>query len=280
MMSGRLFFATLLLTFSWLAVFPQGNRLATQNKKAEKLFYQALDFYQAKNYENALSDLRRATEQDPAFTEAYILQGDIHADTREFDQAIDFYLKAIRTNNPFSPNLYFILANMQLNTGRYGDAKLNYQRFLEFEGIPDPKRQQARNGIRNCSFGMWYLDHPVPFSPVNLGDSINTKYDEYINAITADGERLYFTRLNPVNAQTIDQNQNGEEDFYVSHSIDTLWSLAENLGPPINTHGNEGAISISPDGKLLFFAACNRPDGYGRCDIYWSHRTGDRWGRA
>jgi outer membrane protein OmpA-like peptidoglycan-associated protein len=53
--------------------------------------------------------------------------------------------------------------------------------------------------------------------------------------------------------------------------------MALSLGPPINTHGNEGAICISPDGQFLFFAACNRPDGYGSCDIYWSGKSGDQW---
>jgi outer membrane protein OmpA-like peptidoglycan-associated protein len=53
--------------------------------------------------------------------------------------------------------------------------------------------------------------------------------------------------------------------------------MALNLGPPINTHGNEGALNISPDRNYLFFAACNREDGYGSCDIYWSKRTGTGW---
>ncbi len=277
MMLKRLFCLLIILHSSLLIVHGQDNQLTTKNKRAEKYFYSAMDFYEAKNYEKALADLRKATENDPLFTEAYILQGDIHADNREYDRAIDFYQAAIKTNNPFSPNLYYILAGVELNAGKYADARLNFQRFLEFEGIPEPKRRQALSGLRNCEFAIQCMAHPVPFSPENLGDSINTPFDEYINAITADEERLYFTRLNPVNSETLDQNQNGEEDFYVSQRSDSIWRKALNLGPPINTHGNEGALSISPDGKLLFFAACNRPDGFGRCDIYWSHRLGGRW---
>ncbi|MEI7668389.1 MAG: tetratricopeptide repeat protein, partial [Erysipelotrichaceae bacterium] len=71
----------------------------------------------------ALNDLKKAAELDPEFTEAYILQGDISAENREYEKAIDFYQKAIKTNNPFSPNLYYILANIQLGSGRYSDAR-------------------------------------------------------------------------------------------------------------------------------------------------------------
>jgi tetratricopeptide (TPR) repeat protein len=114
----------------------QGQTLSTQNKRAEKSFSTAIDSYQARNYDRALAEIRRAIEQDPLFTEAYILQGDIYADGRQFDKAIDSYQMAVTTNNPFSPNLYNVLANMQYAIGRYQDARLNYQRFLDF-GPPE-----------------------------------------------------------------------------------------------------------------------------------------------
>ena len=77
--------------------------------------------------------------------------------------------------------------------------------------------------------------------------------------------------------ETIDQSNEFEEDFFYCDRLDTGWHKAVNLGPPINTHGNEGALCISPDGKMIFFAACNRPDSYGSCDIYWSRKEGNHW---
>ena len=39
------------------------------------------------------------------------------------------------------------------------------------------------------------MKHPVPFKPVNLGDSINTADDEALPTITADGKKYFlFTR--------------------------------------------------------------------------------------
>ena len=116
----------------------------------------------------------------------------------------------------------------------------------------------------------------MPFVPKNLGDSINTEFDEFVNGITADGERLYFTRWDP-RTKLLGSEENYNEEFYVSSRVDSSWRKALNLGPPVNSEGNEGALSISPDGNLIFFAACNRDDGLGSCDIYQSKRIGKHW---
>lgn len=273
----RIFFLILVFAASLHQVDGQQSQLSTRNKRAEKYFFTAIDAYRAGNLSKALNDLNRAVEADPLFTEAFILRGDVYADLRQPDQAIDSYQSAIMTNNPFAPSLYMILAGVQQNAGRYGDARLNYIRFIESQGIPESKKQQAEKGVMACDFALDAMAHPVPFSPVNMGDSINTPYDEYINAITADEERLYFTRKNPRNAMTIDRSQEFEEDFYFAVRQDTTWRYAQSLGTPINTHGNEGALSISPDGKYLFFAACNREDGFGSCDLYWSRWVDNHW---
>ena len=276
-MMSRIFFFILLFAGLRTVSFGQGQPLSTTDKRAEKLFYSAVDLYQERRYDEALERLGKAIGEDAFFTEAYILKGDILADMRDYPQAIGSYEAAIRTDRPFSPGLYVIIANLQLLTGRYIDARANYIRFLQYDRIPDNKRQQAEKQLRACDVALDFVSHPVPFKPVNLGDSINTRYDEYINAITPDEERLYFTRKNPRNEETLDHTQEFEEDFYVSRRLDKGWHNAVNLGPPVNTHGNEGALNISPDGKFLFFAACGREDGFGSCDIYWSRREGDGW---
>ncbi len=57
---------------------------------------------------------------------------------------------------------------------------------------------------------------------------------------------------------------------------DGKWQTATPL-TQINSEFNEGALSLSQDGKVLFFTGCNRPDGLGRCDIYVTQKRGDTW---
>jgi outer membrane protein OmpA-like peptidoglycan-associated protein len=68
------------------------------------------------------------------------------------------------------------------------------------------------------------------------------------------------------------------EDFYMSKKNKAQnWFPAFNIGEPVNTTENEGAVTISADGQYLFFTGCNREGGYGSCDIYFSYLDGDTW---
>ena len=50
------------------------------------------------------------------------------------------------------------------------------------------------------------------------------------------------------------------------------WSRAENLGPAVNTAGNEKQPFIHPDGKTLYFAS-NGWQGFGGYDMYFINLT-------
>lgn len=255
----------------------QTRPLSTQSKKAEKFFLDAGDFYNGRDYRMALKAIDKALSEDNRFIEAWILKGDICSDENRVDEALDAYGHAMTIDPVYSPQLYYISGNLELATGRYSEARGHYLRFLEFPGLPEERRSKVMTSLKRCDFGITAVANPVPFQPVNLGDSVNSPDDEFINAITADDHKLFFTRRFPRNAQTLEQSNEFEEDFYFSERTDSLWRKALSLGPPINTHGNEGALCIAPDGRFLFFAACNRDDGNGSCDLYWSKREGNRW---
>lgn len=278
MIFRRFSFLFIIVNLVWASIsYSQDRPLSTDNPKAKKLFFSAFERYQANDLQGAHAELKKAITADPGFTEALILQGDIYSEEKQPDKAIESYQGAINANKPFAPALYTILANIQLNQGLYKDAQSNFLRFLE-SGDPSEKRKtQAEQGLQACSFALRQIANPVPFAPVNMGDSINSRFDDYVNAITADEATLYLTRKKMNTSGPFDQNQDFEEDFYLSSRHGAIWAMAKPLGAPVNTFGNEGALTISPDGQYLFFAACGRDDGYGSCDLYWAKRTNDRW---
>jgi outer membrane protein OmpA-like peptidoglycan-associated protein len=272
-------FSFLISTTLWFVVpaFSQTKPLTTKSKKAERYFMDAVEFYQEKDFDRAIKALNKATEDDPYFIEAFILQGDILADKQQFPEAVASYKHALSIDHEFSPQLYYISANLELSAGLYLDSKKDYLKFLQFQNITSEKQAKARNNINACDFGINAMDHPVPFDPVNLGDSINSRDDEYVNGISSDDQKLYFTRKLPRSNEVVKNSSEYNEDFYCATRVDSIWRKARNLGPPINTYGNEGAQCISPDGQFLFFAACERDDGYGSCDLYWARKEGDAW---
>lgn len=266
------------LTIGLQGVAQTSGNLSTSSKKAQKLYQQAYNRYQLREYSQASQFLEKALAEDIRFAEAWALKGDMAAEQGEIEGAIAAYDQAVLFLPDMDYNLYVILGNLKLLTGHYEEAKRNYEKYLSYNKGPANRRWQTEENILRCKYGMEMMEHPVPFIPTDLGDSINTIHDEYINAISSDKQTLWFTRRLPTGAIVPNGSDAVEEDFFISPlSGDSSWLRAFNLGPPINTRGNEGAISISPDGQLLFFAACQREDGYGSCDIYWSWKMGDRW---
>jgi flagellar motor protein MotB len=119
----------------------------------------------------------------------------------------------------------------------------------------------------------------VPFSPVSIGSSINTNDDEYWPSITADGQKMMFTKQ-PAPVENHSRFGQVQEDFYISYFSDNAWQKAFNAGAPLNTSQNEGAQSLSSNGNYMFFTACDRPGGLGSCDLYFSAFYDGKWSES
>ncbi len=268
---------SVLLVLSFTCATAQTSPLSTKSKKAAAMFTDAINYYDQKDFPKAIRILDKALQEDPAFVEAFILKGDILSEEQYPREAIVQYKNGIAANPDYSPMLYFIVANVELLIGRYEDARKDYEKFLSFPDQPKEKQAKANKNINSCDFGINSMAHPVLFKPENLGDSINSAYDDYINAVTADEQQMFLTRKLPRVRRVSTESTEFNEDFYKAVKTDSIWRKSVNIGPPVNTEENEGALCISPDGKFIFFAACNRPDGFGSCDLYWSKKTGDTW---
>ena len=103
-------------------------------------------------------------------------------------------------------------------------------------------------------------------------------------SLTADEQTLFITVLVPKDPNQPQNLRNLQEDFYISDREGEQWGKRKNLGPPVNTEGNEGAQCISADGNFLFFTACQEEfgyaggrKGYGSCDLFLSQKVGGKW---
>lgn len=69
----------------------------------------------------------------------------------------------------------------------------------------------------------------------------------------------------------------GDKDLYVSFRTgENAYSKPVNLGPVINTAGNEGSPFLAADNKTLYFNSNGHP-GYGDMDIFMTTRLDDTW---
>ena len=90
--------------------------------------------------------------------------------------------------------------------------------------------------------------------PVNVGPEINTEFNEQFPTISADGLSLYFSSDRPGGF--------GGADIYVSHrtTVSSPWGKPQNLGPKINSSGDDHSQNFSTDGHWMWFAS-DRPGG-------------------
>lgn len=109
----------------------------------------------------------------------------------------------------------------------------------------------------------------------NIGETVNTPYDEYAPIISADGLMMIFTSKRPLTKKDIEDNEQGLENVYVSYYDDMIWKWSEPtlLGELINQPGNNNsAIALSNDGQRMLLYRGD-PDG----NIYESVLIGEEW---
>lgn len=109
----------------------------------------------------------------------------------------------------------------------------------------------------------------------NLHDNINSKYTETKPLVSHDGNTLYFSRL------FYPENTGGKtdpQDIYVSQLINGQWTIAENIGFPLNDQYSNGVCSISPDGNKLLVINGYHHDGTITPGVSISNKTAIGWG--
>lgn len=259
---------------------PQGT---SQSKKAQKQFDEALNHYAMRDYAKAEEIIDKALKTDPDFIDALLLKADLRSAFGDATQSIAFYEKIIQLEPRFYI-AYFSLGKEAYRSANYEKAQKALQGFMQFRDLKPSQVNTARFMLDNCRFAIQAMKNPVPFNPVNLDSNINTSRDEYFPGITADEQTFIFTRLlvkggdEKANKKTVQNPYLLNEDFYMSKkNKQQNWLPSFNIGEPVNTPDNEGAVTISADGQYLFFTACNREGGYGSCDIYFSFLDGDTW---
>ena len=251
--------------------------VSAQSPKAIKLYERGQTALSKGNGEEAVRLLKQAVETDSTLLEAHLLLAEWMLDAGRKEESKRHYLCVTRQNASFHTPAWIELANLQLEAGEYESAVNSYQRFLQLDKRSPKRHPEAERGIATAHFRKNAKAKPVPFDPVNLGNGVNSTDDEYLPALTVDGETMVFTRRF-ARRPTTTANTRDEEDIYSSTLEGGKWMKATPLPSPLNSTDNEGAECISQDGRIMFFTACERRDGGGRCDLYMCIRRGDKWG--
>ena len=256
-----------------------GQTYSTTSRKAIKRFEEARTLFQSREDGRAEELLRQAIRADDRFVEAYQMLAQINYDRGRLEEAITYFSRSLEIDPVGNPEGYRLLAGLVIQTGDYERSGTLLEEYFEFPAEQTPNREAAQILQEKLEFALRALQNPVPFIPENLGDSVNSPYNEYWPCLSVDEQLLMFTVMLPVDPQGEMVPRNLQEDFFISRAGPSGWTHRQNAGSPLNTGDNEGAHTMTADGRLLFFTACNRRDGKGQCDIYFSRLLEGKWSR-
>ncbi len=320
-----LVFITLLITY---APFAQVHQPAKLNPKAEALYEKAMDLLQNNAFRDAIPLLTQCISIDSNYLDAYLSLAGACGELKKYQQAVTLYEK-VRTKDSNYFKVYNLPYSINLaGLGRFEEALQAVTVFANIPRISERGIRSAAYRKRCYEFAIDYAKkHPAAdyvFTPVNLGDSVNTPMLEYYPSVTVTDSLLVFTRrtgsqredfiesritkqgfgksklidgdinIEPKKgALTVSQDGEwllfagalsgktfGSYDIYISYSTPQGWSEPQNMGESINTEFWESSPSLSPDKRALYFSS-NRPGGSGGADLYVSYRLPNgKWSHA
>ncbi len=282
-----------LLTFVFAACGVAQKPYSTTNKKAINYYEEAEKNTTSRNpktfmteYTPGIENLNKALEKDSNFLEAHLFIASLYEYSNMIPQAIKHYNRAIQINPnfPSSGSTYYFLAACQQTVGDFENSVKNFDNFMNNRNADENMLQKAAQMRQASAFGAEAMKHPTNFRPINIGPGINTSDPEYFPTITVDGKTILFTRR--IKDDRV-PNYKMQEDFYISQLTQNRWATATPMPPNVNTVLNEGAPTISADGRSLIFVACSDQsgdnyygegrNGKGSCDLFITKKLGKTW---
>jgi outer membrane protein OmpA-like peptidoglycan-associated protein len=238
-----------------------------QSKSSLKNFEKAKAQLREGQVEKSISTLDKIVKNEPDFVQAWILKGDVYTKAGDYSKAIVSYRSALQTGK--APYVLFNLGEVYFFNQNYAEAEKVMQQYLQLGRTAERARDRAQLIVSSSAFAKEAIKQPHEFNPENLGSSINDDGHQYFPSISANNQTLIFTE------RKIEGNRLDEDFFQSIRDENGAWQPKERLRGRLNTPLNEGAQSLSSDGKTLFFAGCMRMDGFGSCDIYVSKKMAE-----
>lgn len=247
-----------------LAQKPAGQ--APLLKPATEMIQDAEIYINQGNYKSAKQVLDQAVKQKEDFSIGWRMLGLVNTKLGNHKEAVEAYEKLFSGQPGLSKAAYFECGEAYMKCYEYEKA-LNF--FYLYQNAENEEYKADENtamiaydmyverNIESCKFARTIDTKAYYTPPQNLGKNINTRADEYLPALTADGQWLVFT-----------SNSNSENILVSKRNEQEEWTPARSIGNIINTPYNEAMAKITVCGRTVYFSACAWENVEGGCDVY------------
>jgi len=172
------------------------------------------------------------------------------------EKAVELYPLSGKSKKDALETHFYLGQALHLNY-KFEQAIATYEKLLLFTKDKDKKIRINRE-MRYCRNAIELVKKPRDFKIFNLGEEINTPYDEHSPLVAFDEPTIYFTSNRPPRGM---ENLEGGyyENIYVSYWRDGKWTQSQLLDMPGSYFGNRATVSLSADGNTMIIY---QNDGY------------------
>ena len=208
--------------------------------------------FESEDYLNAINLYRKVLAFDPNNEKSNLNSIISRIKLNQVTDSCLPHLTKLKTSS--TPEVQFYFGKIYHLTSNFDEAIKCYNNY---KSINIKKRtitdQEVDYNIGCSKNAIDLISKPHRSIIKNLGDSINSKYAEYVPLITPDENFLYFTsRREGSTGNLKDLHGNYYEDVYVSQKIkNDKWISPKNIGPPINTNTHDACVALSADGNQM-----------------------------
>ncbi len=278
-------FTRILLLFAFLFVIRSSYGITADTTK--NIFERGLDALKLQkansllasgDYENAYVEYLNFYNGNPQNPLVCFRVGECLYYMKKNSDALTYLNKANELSSDIHKDFKFVYAKAIQKSGDFDKAKsviTAYKATLK----PGDKYDldEANKVMEELEFARNLVAHPVNVTITNLGLAVNSKYDDYGAAISADGKTLVFTSRRPeTKGGKRDPNDNKFlEDIYIStwNEKDNAWNSAEPIPGKINTEDHDGCLSLSPTGDEIYVYRNEGDAGNGSGDIFVAKKS-------
>ncbi|MCA1759492.1 MAG: hypothetical protein LC658_06960, partial [Bacteroidales bacterium] len=239
---------------------------AQTDKKVEDLYAEAQKQFSTKNYSGTVKICNQILSEKPEFKDAHLLLADVYSKLDSVNLEIIHLNKAGEIGREW--DVVFRLGEAHHKQADYYGALNYYNIYSDYKFIPEKRQFLLACKIASCKFAIQPLYNSDELTPQINGI---TTTEEYWPTASPDGKKLIFSRVSN------DPNQITDQVVEMVQPDSSKWDIARLINDTIAFY-NEGVKILSDSSKIMFFTACNRPDGMGNCDIYLVRFKDGKWG--
>ena len=162
--------------------------------------------------------------------------------------------------------LYVYMADNYLTQGKYEEATNFYKNYLQYIDRDSPERNETIHKIKRCGFAKDYKYVDQRAFVENLGESVNTIYDE-LSALQspANPNKYYFSSNRNSSTGGLRSADGTKDDIYGSYSSDMYaietsggnWNSVSSIDPVLNTPRHDIIQDFSKGGEILYYLKTN-----------------------